>query len=117
MFDLNLYTFYITLPLWLRHFTVTASMRRPFRVGACQLGIRALGLDNPVSPSVFKLLSSYVRNMPPRKEPRTPVENNFPGFEQFGEAIANAIQSALRPPQRNILDFVARLKIDELFGT
>ena len=49
-------------------------MRRPFRVGACQLGIRALGLDNPVIPSVFKLLSSYVRNMPSRKEPRTPAE-------------------------------------------
>ena len=54
--------------------------------------------------------------MPPRREPHTSAENNFLGFGQFGEAITNVIQSALRPAPRNTLDIVSRLKINEFFG-
>ncbi|KAM1439922.1 hypothetical protein ACFXTO_013731 [Malus domestica] len=53
--------------------------------------------------------------MPPRREPRTSAENDFPDFGQFGEAIANAIQSSLRPALRNTLDIVSRLKINDFF--
>ncbi|XP_070671680.1 uncharacterized protein [Malus domestica] len=54
--------------------------------------------------------------MPPRREPRSPAENNFPDFGQFGEAIAAAIQSSLRPTPRNTLDIVSRLKINDFYG-
>ncbi|KAM2947347.1 hypothetical protein FF1_034484 [Malus domestica] len=54
--------------------------------------------------------------MPPRREPRSPAENNFLDFGQFGEAIAAAIQSSLRPTPRNTLDIVSRLKINDFYG-
>ncbi|XP_070667535.1 uncharacterized protein [Malus domestica] len=55
-------------------------------------------------------------NMSTDKEPRSPAENNFPDFGQFGEAIAAAIQSSLRPTPRNTLDIVSRLKINDFYG-
>ncbi|KAM1121901.1 hypothetical protein ACFX19_003578 [Malus domestica] len=54
--------------------------------------------------------------MPPRREPRASSENNFPDFGQFCEAIASTFQSALRRPQRNTLDTVSHLKINDFFG-
>ncbi|KAM1785149.1 hypothetical protein ACFX12_038090 [Malus domestica] len=54
--------------------------------------------------------------MPPRREPHTLVKNNFSDFGQFGEAIANAIQSSLCPTPRNTLDIVSCLKINDFFG-
>ncbi|XP_070668888.1 uncharacterized protein [Malus domestica] len=54
--------------------------------------------------------------MPPCREPRTSYENNFLDFGQFGEAIANAIWSSLRPTPRNTLDIISRLKINDFFG-
>ncbi|KAM1024854.1 hypothetical protein ACFX13_038774 [Malus domestica] len=54
--------------------------------------------------------------MPPRSEPRSPAENNFPDFGQFGEAIAAAIQFSLSPSSRNTLDIVSRLKINDFYG-
>ena len=54
--------------------------------------------------------------MPPYREPYVPTKNNFFDFGQFVEAITNVIQSALRPSQRNTLDSVSRLKIDDFYG-
>ncbi|CAN6716421.1 unnamed protein product [Malus baccata var. baccata] len=54
--------------------------------------------------------------MTPHRKPRSLAENDFPDFGQFGEAIANTIQSSLCPAPRNTLDIVSRLKINDFFG-
>ena len=54
--------------------------------------------------------------MPPLREPRVPSETNFSDFGQLGEAIANAIQSSLRPPQMTTLEAVSHLQINNFLG-
>ncbi|XP_068338969.1 uncharacterized protein [Pyrus communis] len=51
--------------------------------------------------------------MPPRREPRHSAEPSLPDVAQLGEAIATAIQSALRPPQRTPLETMYNLKLDK----
>ncbi|CAN6570726.1 unnamed protein product [Malus baccata var. baccata] len=67
---------------------------------------------------VNNLLSvmSLVRTTPPRREPRHSVELSFPDIAQFGEAITNAIQSSLRPPQMTPLETVYNLKLNHFMG-
>ena len=66
---------------------------------------------------ILIILMSYVRTMPPRREPHTSSESNFPNIAQLGKAIANAIQSSLRPPQRTPLETVYNLKLNNFVGT
>ncbi|XP_068331401.1 uncharacterized protein [Pyrus communis] len=54
--------------------------------------------------------------MPPRWEPRRSAEPSFPDVAQLGEAIATAIHSALRPPQRTHLETMYNLKLDKFEG-
>ena len=54
--------------------------------------------------------------MPHRREPRTSAESSFPDIAQLGEAIANAIQSSLRPPHRTPLETVYNLKLNNFVG-
>ena len=56
-------------------------------------------------------LMSSVRTMPPHREPRHVEEPSFPSVAQLGEAIANALQSVIRPSQRTPLESVHNLKI------
>ena len=42
--------------------------------------------------------------MPPRRDPHSSVEPSFSDVAQLGEAIANAIQASLRPPQTTPLE-------------
>ena len=42
---------------------------------------------------------------------------NLTNSSQLGEAIANAIQSSLRPPQRTPLETVYKLKLNNFVGT
>ncbi|XP_068332951.1 uncharacterized protein [Pyrus communis] len=62
------------------------------------------------------VLVSSVRIMPPRQEPRRSAELSFPDIAQLGEAIATAIQSAIRPPQRTPLETMYNLKLDKFEG-
>ncbi|XP_070678057.1 uncharacterized protein [Malus domestica] len=62
------------------------------------------------------IVMSYVRTIPPRREPRYSAEPSFPDIAQLGEAIANAIQSSLRPPQRTPLETVYNLKLNHFMG-
>ncbi|TQD99950.1 hypothetical protein C1H46_014454 [Malus baccata] len=55
--------------------------------------------------------------MPPRREPRTSSESNFPDIGQLGEAIANVIQSSLRLPQWTPLESIYNLKLNNFVGT
>ncbi|XP_070681845.1 uncharacterized protein [Malus domestica] len=50
--------------------------------------------------------------MPPRKEPHHSAEPSFPDIAQLGEAIANDIQSSLRPPQMTHFETVHNLKLN-----
>ncbi|KAM1738924.1 hypothetical protein ACFX11_014693 [Malus domestica] len=54
---------------------------------------------------------SFVRTMPPRKDPRHSVELSFADIAQLGKAITIAIQSSLRPPERTPLKIVYNLKL------
>ena len=67
------------------------------------------------SPAYFVsrliIVMSYVRIMSPRRDPRSSVEPSFPNVAYLGEAIANAIQALLRPPQRTPLETVYNLKL------
>ncbi|KAM1667728.1 hypothetical protein ACFX2K_047145 [Malus domestica] len=54
--------------------------------------------------------------MPPRREPRHSNEPSFPDIAQLGEAIANAIQSSFRLPQRTPLETVYNLKLNHFMG-
>ena len=54
--------------------------------------------------------------MPPRREPRHSAEPSFPDIAQLGEAIANALQSVIRPPQRTHLESVYNLKLPKFKG-
>ncbi|XP_068328245.1 uncharacterized protein [Pyrus communis] len=54
--------------------------------------------------------------MPPRRDPRHSAKLSFPDVAQLGEAIATAIQSALRPPQRTPLETMYNLKLDKFEG-
>ncbi|KAM2769565.1 hypothetical protein PS2_012294 [Malus domestica] len=62
------------------------------------------------------IVMSSVRTMPPRREQRHSVEPSFPNIAQLGEAIVNAIQSSLRPPQRTPLKTVYNLKLNHFMG-
>ena len=62
------------------------------------------------------VLVSSVRIMPPRREPRRSAEPSFPDIAQLGEAIATAIHSAIRPPQRTPLETMYNLKLDKFEG-
>ncbi|XP_050121198.1 uncharacterized protein LOC126598867 isoform X2 [Malus sylvestris] len=59
---------------------------------------------------------STYQTMPPRREPRHSAEPSFPDIAQLGEAIANAIQSSLRPPQMTSLQTVYNLKLNHFMG-
>ncbi|KAM2127320.1 hypothetical protein ACFX1R_007243 [Malus domestica] len=61
-------------------------------------------------------MMSSVRTIPPRREPRHSAELSFPDIAQFGEVIANTIQSSLRPPQRTPLETVYNLKLNHFMG-
>ncbi|KAM2154990.1 hypothetical protein ACFX1Q_046741 [Malus domestica] len=61
-------------------------------------------------------MMSSIRTMPPRRERHHSVEPSFPDIAQLGEAIANAIQSSLCPPQRIPLETVYNLKLIILWG-
>ena len=69
---------------------------------------------------IFNDLMSFVRTMPPRREPRRSSEPTFPDVAQLGEAIAYAFQNIIRPPppppQRTPLESVHNLKITPLAG-
>ncbi|KAM0971373.1 hypothetical protein ACFX13_019563 [Malus domestica] len=54
--------------------------------------------------------------MPPRKEPHTSSESDFPDIAQLGKAMANAIQSSFRHPQRIALETVYNLKLNNFVG-
>ncbi|KAM2938188.1 hypothetical protein FF1_038011 [Malus domestica] len=54
--------------------------------------------------------------MPPRREARCSAEPSFPDTAQLGEAIANAIQYSLSPPQRTHLETVYNLKPNHFMG-
>ncbi|XP_068315004.1 uncharacterized protein [Pyrus communis] len=54
--------------------------------------------------------------MPPRREPRRSDESSFPDIAQLGEAIAIAIQSAIRPSQRTHLETMYNMKLDKFEG-
>ncbi|XP_068331427.1 uncharacterized protein [Pyrus communis] len=56
------------------------------------------------------------RTTPPRREPRRSAEPSFPDVAQLGEAIATAIQSALRPSQMTPLETMYNLKLDKFEG-
>ncbi|XP_068329716.1 uncharacterized protein [Pyrus communis] len=62
------------------------------------------------------VLVSSVRIMP-RREPRRSDEPSFPDIAQLGEAIATAIQSTIRPPQRTPLETMYNLKLDKFEGS
>ncbi|KAM1791082.1 hypothetical protein ACFX12_035079 [Malus domestica] len=54
--------------------------------------------------------------MLPRREPRPSAELSFPDIAQLGEAIANVIQSSLRPPQMTSLVTMYNLKLNHFMG-
>ena len=54
--------------------------------------------------------------MPPRREPRPPVEPNFPDFSQLGDVIAHAIQSTIRPSHRTPLESAHNLRLPKFEG-
>ncbi|XP_070677556.1 uncharacterized protein [Malus domestica] len=54
--------------------------------------------------------------MLPRREPRHSAEPSFPDIAQLGEAIANAIQSSLCPPQKTHLETMYNLKLNHFMG-
>ena len=58
------------------------------------------------SVSNLIIVMSSVRIMPPRRDPRSSVKPSFPDVAQLGEAIANAIQASLRPPDDSSGDSV-----------
>ena len=62
------------------------------------------------------ILVSFVRIMPPRREPRRSAEPSFPDIAQLGETIATTIHSAIRPPQRTPLETMYNLKLDKFEG-
>ena len=66
--------------------------------------------------SILIILVSSVKTMLLRREPRTSAESSFPDIAQLGEAIANVIQSSLRPPQRTPLETVYNLKLNNFVG-
>ena len=66
--------------------------------------------------NILIILVSSVRTMPPRREPRRSAEPSFPDVAQLGEAIATAIHSAIRPPQRTPLETMYNLKLDKFHG-
>ena len=82
----------------------------------CQFGIRARFCSPAYFVSILIILVSSVRTMPPRRAPRTSAESSFPDIAQLGEAIANVIQSSLRPPQRTPLETVYNLKLNNFKG-
>ena len=72
------------------------------------------------SPAYFVsnliIVMSPVRIMLPRRDPRSLVEPSFPDIAQLGEAIANVIQTAIRPPQITHLETVYNLKLPTFVG-
>ena len=62
------------------------------------------------------IVMSSVRIMPPRRDPCPSTEPSFPDVSQLGEAIANAIQTALHPPRRTPLETVYNLKLPMFKG-
>ncbi|KAM2075046.1 hypothetical protein ACFX1T_037989 [Malus domestica] len=54
--------------------------------------------------------------MPPRREPCHSAEPSFPDIAQLGEAIANAMQTSLCPPQRAPLETVYNLMLNHFIG-
>ena len=62
------------------------------------------------------IVMSSVRIMPPRRDPRPSTEPSFPDISQLGEAIASAIHSVIRPPQRTHLETVYNLKLPTFMG-
>ncbi|KAM2981966.1 hypothetical protein FF2_013222 [Malus domestica] len=54
--------------------------------------------------------------MSPRRKPGHSAEPSFPNIAQLGEAIANAIQSSLHPPQRKPLETMYNLKLNHFMG-
>ena len=62
------------------------------------------------------IVMSSVRIMPPRRDPLPSVEPSFPDVAQLGEAIANAIQASLRPPQMTPLETMYNLKLPTFMG-
>ena len=62
------------------------------------------------------IVMSSVRVMPPRRDPCSSGEPSFPDVSQLGEAIASAIPSVIRPPQRTILETVYNLKLPMFKG-
>ena len=54
--------------------------------------------------------------MPPRRDPRPSSEPSFPDISQLGEAIASALRSVIRPPQRTPLETVYSLKLPTFYG-
>ena len=100
---------------WLRHPHVTASMPRS-RSGCVSLVSEPRFRSPAYFVRVLIIVMSSVRIMPPRRDPRPSVEPSFPDVAQLGEAIANAIQASLRPPQRTPLETVYNLKLPTFMG-
>nr|XP_028949341.1 zinc finger MYM-type protein 1-like [Malus domestica] len=72
--------------------------------------------DNPNESAgeAYKLMGVILtfETMPPYRDPRSSVEPSFPDIAQLRKAIANAIQSSLRPPQMTPLETVYNLKLN-----
>ena len=66
--------------------------------------------------SVLIVSVSSIRTMSPRRKLRRSAKPSFPDIAQLGEAIATAIQSALRPPHRTPLETMYNLKLDKFEG-
>ena len=62
------------------------------------------------------IVMSSARIMLPRRDPRHSIEPSFPDISQLGEAIASAIQSVIRPPQRTHLETIYNLKLPTFVG-
>ncbi|KAM2748489.1 hypothetical protein EV2_027508 [Malus domestica] len=54
--------------------------------------------------------------MPPRRDPRRAAEPNFPDIAQLGEAMAQAFQANIRPPQRTPVETMYNLKLETFEG-
>ncbi|KAM2000057.1 hypothetical protein ACFX16_007403 [Malus domestica] len=54
--------------------------------------------------------------MPPRREPSPSAKSSFLDIAQFGETIANAIQSSFPPPQMTHLETMYNLKLNHFMG-
>ncbi|KAM1078442.1 hypothetical protein ACFX19_026116 [Malus domestica] len=103
------------LCIWLHHPHVIASIPRS-RSGCVSLVSEPRFGNLAYLVNILIILVSSVKIIPPRKQPHHSFEPSFPDIAQLWEAIANAIQFSLRPPQRTPLETVYNLKLNHFMG-